>query len=1330
MTGTGFEDSQLPPDPGGFTTQPTLPIVTRMGIEISLPKDWQVFQRNCTLLFQAELKDPNAQEYGRSGQGQRGIDILGRRGGGGEHFVGVQCKLIKQPLTQTQILSHAREALQIEAGLKELIFATSAPNSTKATDAALAVERQLKAEGHDLVVVVHGWDQLQLLIAQHERAYHAFHPAAAATTAIQAPGPVVGGAEFAALIAAQVAERLQAGVALPAKDAGADTDEDPALHARIDVFRDLLKQQALPVLAEAGLRDLLAKEDLSKKPWAAYRIQINLGSAAMELGQHQVAAERFEAGYALRPDDAHAKANLALARTLQGRYDEAMALARDALQGEARSDQAIGYLLQAAARADWAGEPESLIPEDLVGTVQADIGLAEFLRRRDVPGWAERTLEIALRHADAEEFRILAAVATLSLAVEGGDLIPGGFGRVGTDQLRQAADVLKARAEHALDVGFADPQDLMAYLNNAAVLLRLCERYAESEALLRRGLPRVGDQPQLRRLLALVQLSQDKDADACATLESDTDAENVILRAELQAQAGDLEGAIAAAAPFRDTELTPRLRRLKWYIIGHAAQRLGDFAGVAEAVAGLKAIDPADLTANVLEINAARRSPEDEAVAKARLSALAASVPETVDLTARYFLAVELLRHDLPEAASRLLDGRVDLSRPSPTTSVYLRSLASARRDQTFHAALDQAAPEVRDDPDTRWTVATHAWNRGDLAVSLSALEALLARAPHDGRARLLRVEILMRQDLAAELFSDLGRPIEHLRFERAEDRFRVATLLGHFGFVERAVAFAYRLFLQHRDLSRAWMTLAMIVLEEGWREGDAPPRWGMVEVGPHAAVDLVYADDSTAFFVVEPDAELRRLDPEAWEPDHRLVQAAAGLRTGAQFTAPDGRQAEIKQIRHKYVARTQFVLQNHEKRFPAIFGFKHIRLDPDQDGGFDDILAQLKAKDDWTREEATQYVSGPMSLGVLAQRMDMDTINVSAGLAADEVKLKVAFGSLEERDAATEAIRNNRRAGCVLDLLAFWTAWRLEALEAVVAACGPIHLPQSVLDRLRARREAFEGPSGNGFLSSRYDQGKMSVTEVSADDVAALHDETGRAIAWVDQNATIAAVLAGDELPEVLREHLRFGRGDMFDAAVLSHQSHLLLVSDDLPIREFGSAMNGVGGAWLHAVFGQSRWRGHIDEDQYVRWSAHLIGAGHSYLGVTGDMLARAARLDALVERAPGYLFRALSKMVGGVAAEPHSHIAAAAGCLRRLWRDPEAVAYREPTTGFLLRQLIRDRTKDYDAILRDLLRALRTLPGLVDYIEGWLRGYFLYSAVAGSPPSAGDNVRTQHRA
>lgn len=1291
----------------------SIPITTRLAIEIPKPKDWQAFQRNCVLLFRAELNDPHAQEYGRNGQGQGGIDVLARRDGRDDHFVGVQCRLITRPIKESKLLSDARAALTLKAGLKELIFATTAPDDTTASDAAIEVTRKLKAEGHDLKVVVYGWGQLQTLIAPHEVAYNAFHPSAVASSVSQSTGPAVVSSELAALIADQVFERFRSSgfTAAPREDV-ASAEEDPALHARIDTFRDLFKEQGELLLAEKGLLAILEKEDMSVKPWALYRIETNLAMIAMDLGREEEAANRFEAAYMVRPEDPSALANLALARTLQGRFEEAMSAAHCALSGTARADHAVGYLLQAAARSEWQGEPEALIPPDLVGSAYADLGLAEFLRRREVSGWAERSLEIARRHADLPEFKRIRAVAILSLAVETEEIIPGGRGPVTSAQLSEAADDMKALAERCLDVGFADAHDLMAHLNNAAILLRLCARHDESEALLVRGIPRVGDQPQLRRLLALARSAQDRDEEAISALYPDTDPENQILRAELKASVGDVAGAMVDAQAINSDGLPERLQRLRWRVIGACALRQDDRVSLDAAIASLRSIDPQDISASLLEIRGERKSVADQEAAQGRLRALAATVPADLDMISRYLLAVELRNNDLPEEASRLLEGHVDLSRPSPSTSLFIQSLASARRDDAFRAALDAAAPEVRNDPSTLWTVAAHAWNSGDLTAAMATVNDVLAQEPDQPWARLLKIEILVRQDRSSEIFAELEKPIERLPWQRPSDQFRLASLLGHFGFAERAAEFAYRLFLQHRDRSRAWMTLSMLILDEGRSEDDKPRFWNAVSVGPNAAVDLDYDDGAELFFVIEPDAALRRFDPESWEPDHALVRSVTGLRAGERFVGPDGREGNVRQIRHKYVARLHYVMEHHETRFPEEFGFKRLSVDFEGPGGLDSLISQLKARHDWLEEEASQYTNGPNPLGVLAHRVGMDTIELAGGLTGHGVKLKVAVGGSGERDVASRAIWQNARRGCVLDLLAFWTAWKLKALDAVRAVCGPIQLPQSLLDRLRARREQFELSAINGHKSAGYENGRIVLHEVPADVVAGLRDDIDRAIAWVEANTTVSPVVASDDIHEGLREYLRLGRSDIFDGLILARQSGTLLITDDLPTRDIDRALGGDRSAWLHVVFHVALRGEAIDFDQYVRWTAHLVDAGHNYLGVSAQALAQAARLDASAGAAPGYLFRNLSSMIGGRAAEPTSHVQAVVGCLRELWDDHRALGFRQPVTGHLLRQLIRER-EDYQPILRAVLASSRVMFGLSDYVRGWLQGHFLLDDV-----------------
>jgi hypothetical protein len=152
---------------------------------------------------------------------------------------------------------------------------------------------------------------------------------------------------------------------------------------------------------------------------------------------------------------------------------------------------------------------------------------------------------------------------------------------------------------------------------------------------------------------------------------------------------------------------------------------------------------------------------------------------------------------------------------------------------------------------------------------------------------------------------------------------------------------------------------------------------------------------------------------------------------------------------------------------------------------------------------------------------------------------------------------------------------------------------------------------------------------------------------------------------------------------------------------------------AWLHVVFAVAIDRKQIDIDRYVRWSASLIQAGHAYLGVSGLVLARAARIDAIAGNAPGDLLTTISLMIGGRTADRVSHVNVVVGCLIDLWKDHTTASFRQPVTGFILDQLVRERTNDYDLILRTVLERVRNLPALTAYIHTWLRGHFLFGAV-----------------
>lgn len=1280
-----------------------VPLTIRLSHEIPKPRDWQAFERGCLILFREELRSPTMLSFGRSGQDQGGIDLLGRRADRPDHVVGVQCRLKTRHDKQDKVLSDCRAAIALGLDLKELIFATTAPNDVSSVTMAHTVEKRLRAEGHDLKVVIYGWGNLQELIGRHSEAYTFFFPAVLASYADLAQGqPQIDVDQLAISVAKHLGV---VGVTEGTTEAGSRdiSDEDPRLHARIDVFRNLYKDGEAPI-AERRLLDMLGSGELDGKPGARSRVETILGSIAIDSGRERDAADRFETAHSLHPGDPDATARLALARTIQGRHLEAMEIAREVLLGDAK-EHVVGFLLQAAARADWRGDPEDLIPERFRGSPAADLGLAEFSRLRDFPDWARRSLDLAARHPDVPEFRRVRGLATLSLLVSSDAVVPGVRAPLEQAAIQQGADDLKVVAERCLAIGYATGNDLVAHLTNAGAMLRLAGRNEECEALLRRGVERLPGDPQVRRQLALAQSAQGRRQDALRTLGQDADPENVMLRAELTS-ADDPDAALAIVRGLQPTVFEPSLGRVWARSVGDLACRVGDGAAVAEAVAHLRRTDPGDLNADLIEIAWDIRAGEDPEEARDRLRCLASSLPEDASAVDRYVVASRLREQDMPAEAARVLDGRVDLAGGGAAVNLYLQCLSTARRDEAFRNAM--AVVGKTTDVELLWTVAVHAWNVGDLTEAERATAAIARADTGNEHARQLRIEVLIRLNRTADLLAELAGPVEMQRSGGLRERSRTASLLAHFGHVQRGAALAYRLFLENRGESQAWMTLAGIVLDAGRSAAEAPSTWSMTEVGDDAAVDFQFDDGGAGFCIVEPDLALRHLDEEALEPEHPLVLALRGLSVGGRFADPTGRSGAVTQIRHKFVARFHHVLAHHQSRFPEVNGFRRIDVEPGRPDAFEEVVEKLRERSTWFDDERRSYHEGPWSLGVLAHRLGIDTIEAAGSLVAAGQTLKVSDGGVGQRDAAGRAVVANGRRGCVMDLLCFWTAWDLKALAVVVATCGPVHLPQSVVDALRVRRDQIAVSVDGGLRSATLVDGRLAVHEAQPETVRTWLDEVDGALRWIDDHVAVEPVIVDDDLHPELREFLRRGEGNILDALVVARHADLLLLTDDGPIRDLAFGIGFVSSAWLNHVFLMAFVAGRLGREAWVRWSAALIGGGHSYMGASAAALATAAILDAADGSTPGPLLRRLMRCVGGKTAEPTSHVQVVVGCVRELWLRPDTRDYRQRVTSELLRHLTRERP-DHPKLLRGVVDGVDDLTALANFVRAWSRGHFL---------------------
>jgi len=1319
------------------TSSAHIPTSVRLAFEIQKPKDWQAFQRNCVVLFREELHDVHAMEYGRNGQKQHGIDIKANRNGDPAHLVGIQCRRYDSPLKYKAMLQDCRDAAKHFVNLKEFIFATTSPDDARLTDDVTRVESQLLKDGYSIRVVLYGWEQLQQVISRHPPAYDLFSPAGQAaltpTPKVDLHEALQGGVidALATRLAGLLGPQFQ--VATPPLPPGEPenlpknaTDEDPILHGRIDAYRDILTKDGQPDMARRGFLALKEKANLDGKPWARYRIEANLGAVEYHLGNEDRAIELFEAAYELRPQEPTAKAHLALARLSKGRYEEAVALARAALDGTPRPEHALTCLIQATALSGLIENLEALIPEDLKGTVSADLGLAEAYRQRRVPDWQARCIELARRHPEVQEFVPVNALAVLSFAIESEATVPGGVGPVSADDLNKATDEMRAFVGHLLDIGYSDQGNLGAHLNNTCVLLRLCGRNEEAEALLKRAPNASRQDPILRRQMAVTLSALDRPLEAITLLEGDEDSENQLFRLQLLA-ASNPQAALDGALALEAAGLCSRLAWLRWNLIAEMGLRTQRLDVLPEAITELRRADPSDPAPGIFELRIRRLQGLDDEEFEEELTRIAGALPSDAPMASRCFVAVELKDADLPEQASLLLDGHVDLSRVSPTAVFYLKSLAQARRDDAFRKALEMSTPRLRHLPEVLWATAAHAWNTGDLEAAHDAVTKLVNVEPRNLAARLFKIQVLLRQNKRPLVEDEVRQPLETMSTSSIKERLEVVALLSHFNFVERAADLAYKLFLENRDDSRVWMSLAGVVLGEGRSGPRDRDLWRADTVGPNIAVDLAYEDGSTAFFVVEPDVSLRRLDDEAREPSHPIVRRAEGLAVGAEFSDPSARKVKVAQLRHKVVARFHKVLAEYERRFPERQGFRSMKVAPNEPGGLDEMMAVLKARSEWFNEEQQSYLEGEWPLGLLAARLGSDVIDAAEALAAQGIQLRTAAGDDEDREAASQAIIANKRRGVVLDLHSFWTAWRLGILEVVTMVGGPIHIGQKVLDRLRSRRENLAPCMHDGSKHASFENGRIVLHEVAPEAVRARMEDVSQAIEWVETRATVCPLIAGDDLPADVREHLGVARSDVYDALVLAKTRNLLLVTDDLTVRRLGHVIDFSLSCWTQAILADAQSNGHMTRDRYVRSLAALIGAGHSYLSINADDLIGALIVDAADGEAPGPTFRHLSENIGGKKADPVSHVHVVFQFLRVAWSSGGMTASRKGATSLLLRQLIRYRHHDYGAMLAAIFRTVPRASELGQFLRYWQVGHFITNEAIFGPALASSSSRVR---
>ena len=144
-------------------------------IQYPKPIDDVEFQEMIRDLFAQHWKDDNTLVYGRSGQGQNGVDVFGNPNKSNQNY-GIQCKVRKEKiLTKKDIDDEIKKAKNFTPKLNTYIFATTTERDKNLQDLILEISNNEKNAG-GFEVQIKFWEDITSLFAEYPNIAKKYYP--------------------------------------------------------------------------------------------------------------------------------------------------------------------------------------------------------------------------------------------------------------------------------------------------------------------------------------------------------------------------------------------------------------------------------------------------------------------------------------------------------------------------------------------------------------------------------------------------------------------------------------------------------------------------------------------------------------------------------------------------------------------------------------------------------------------------------------------------------------------------------------------------------------------------------------------------------------------------------------------------------------------------------------------------------------------------------------------------------------------------------------------------------------------------------------------------
>lgn len=1283
--------------------------------QIPKTSDPSIFQRQCKVLFEHVLNDPNVKEYGSSGDAQGGIDLLGRRRSIAlDHWVGIQCKLtIKATeLKKGLIRKEAEKALSFDPTLKEFILVTTADDSGKMDAEGAAVTNEQAKLGRDFTVQVWGWQTLQTYIMDSERAIRAFWPDAF---------PHLDGIQkgqdriFEELEnnSVQQTEILSIVRTFAAREnpniASAAIPDGPNLGTfidkQIDQFRALLLD-GKPRTALGLLEGLWSNLPESGETRLRFRIKTNIAACKLRLNASEEAGKLYVDAYDYAPDEPKAAPLKILGLVLIGSPRDAIEFGMQFVGAHSDEGMLASYLL--IAKSQLAGDdtdPFGFIDSRVEDSALLIGAKVDYLRAHPSHGpWQELAQRGAEKYPDDENLRRCAAEATIDQATR--QYLDRGRAPLPPEDLEninKAADVLKQTIDRLL----ASEIDLRSYGVATACNLAIAYRV-------------LGERDKARTII-----------DTCLA-RLPTDTELLEQRMLVALETGDSVVAQETAAflpPSRDitfARLQIHANADNWPAVELLANETDtstladDDAAFFTSVVLLAKIKLAKVDAKSAIVDLLQTYPEQPIVPIVLYSA-AVDLGDPVFATFLYNTAVELRsginsasrsmlariaeNEQDPTTIVNLLDGYVDLTSNSSELRLLARGFVNSSVTQRSLNFVNGLSLALATQPFFARVIASIYFNAGDLIKAEEFFLSAVAVAKFDVAAHLGLIDTWLRLGKSGLVAGHLDK-VDRGRLEGDPvHKMRFAQLLLLFGRTEAGLALGYETALANRDDLKAVQLYIGLVFD--------PSKARIRETGPVVQIDdwirLEQAGGARLELVIEAGPDRPAINH--FGPDSHFASIVLNKMVDEEvINTPALGTPQIWKIvehKHKYLALLNEIVTTLPARFPDATGFYQFEI---KDNDLTPVLEQVKSHSDFDAEILQLYEKDHYPLAFASALIGKGSVEF-AGMLASRGIVRTCSGTESERLSAIAEIRKARAHGIVLDAFTAWVAHSLDIVPLLKAMFRRVALPQSAIDELSIWRGRFEHNRSEPLLTIGYKDGQLFKEEVSAEVMNSTFEIIGTGIAALREQIEILPAAAPRPQTEIETMLGEITKRRFLDPLYIGVSENLLLISDDMNFRNLGKQLFDLSGAWLQPVLSVALSSRAIDMKTYANAIVGLCARRHDYISLNAGTLLAIAEDDASEDLAR---LQIAAQSVCTDNSDVASNMKVCEEFLLGVWGSSLVELRQKKAAGIVLERLIpmmaRGSTPQ-EYILQLLDGSKRLSPRLWRYLIDWTRGHFLFS-------------------